>query len=215
MDGRDSNLCAYLRFATEQKGGAVIEGNGGGFGFKGPFPLRHPMVTGWFGETPQMDGAFWWWRTDGEGHELPAIEAAALAAPRGIARPIETPEQMAEHLALCERCYDNIPEGFGDVVFLPAKAILDPRLTAFGVWENDRLVSGCIAFTEGDVCGLYWAATDTEHRGRGYGSETLLACAEASGASSFVGQASRQGLPVWEKLGFSVTHRYVRTLVGG
>lgn len=212
MDDGDANLAAYLRFATAAKGGTVIEGEHG-FGFAAPFPLRHPMVTGWFGEKPEMNGrSYWHWRLEGEGDELPALAADAMPDPRGEAEPIATLEQAREYVSLLERCYQGIPEGMGDMIFLPPEAMLAPPVTAYGIWKDGGLVSAAIAFTT-DVCGLYWVATDPAHEGHGYGPTAALHAARASGLDRYVCQASKKGLPLWEKLGMRRTHTYYRTLV--
>jgi GNAT superfamily N-acetyltransferase len=218
-DSGQANLAAYLRFATAAKGGKISEGDEG-FGFAAPFPLRHPMVTGWLGDDqPRMDvPSFWWWRSSldttlGELHELPALATRTLPPPALDAVPISTASDANQYLVLLERSFENIPTGFGDMIFLPAAAILDERVTAYGVWVAGELAAGAIAFTADDVAGLYWAATDPKHRRQGYGAACALHALRATGAHTFVCQASRDGLPVWERLGFERTHTYARYLI--
>lgn len=220
MNEGDANLAAYLRYSAVARGGTVTEGDEG-FGFQSPFPIRHPMVNGWFGNNPQRNGrAFWLWQHEpgpyGEPHELPALAAPTLDAADGSdIRRVTDRSTAAAFLKLVEASYESIPEGMADMITLPEEALLDDPVATWGLYEGDEMVSGVMTFTVDDVCGFYWAATRPDKRGRGYGTTVVKHAVGAANASLVVCQASREGLSVWERAGMKRTHTYFRYLVDG
>jgi GNAT superfamily N-acetyltransferase len=87
----------------------------------------------------------------------------------------------------------------------------DDRVQTHGLRDGDSFVCVALTLTIGDDIGIHYVATETSHRRRGLASQLLLAImarARLSGLRTATLQASPDGLPVYQKLGF----RQVSTL---
>jgi GNAT superfamily N-acetyltransferase len=233
------NLADYIRFATTMKGGDVVE-TAHGFAFKTRFPLRHPMVTGWF-PTDRVGaegldeayavfggGPFFLWAREwdvelqqaapGEPATLPAImllEVPALDDSADL-RQITTLEAATEYLDVLEESWGYSELGMGDMIFLPPEAFLDDRIIAVGLYEDGRMVAGSTTFMTETSTGSLWTATRKDARGRGLGTIVCthaMKLARDRGASKIVAQASQEGLSAGLKMGWHLTHVYHRFAV--
>jgi ribosomal protein S18 acetylase RimI-like enzyme len=84
-------------------------------------------------------------------------------------------------------------------------ALADPRVRAYGVRAGDAWACVLLALRVDDDVSIQFVATEAEHRRRGLASALMraaLADARADGASTATLQASPDGRPVYERLGF-------------
>lgn len=93
-----------------------------------------------------------------------------------------------------------------DEVLAPLMRALDePRATTHGVRVNDEWACVALMLRVGDDVSVQYVATEAAHRRQGLASRLLLAVLEtarADGARTATLQASPDGLPVYERLGF-------------
>jgi GNAT superfamily N-acetyltransferase len=109
---------------------------------------------------------------------------------------------------LNERAYGDSGT-FGPLV----QALHDDRIRTHGLHDSQAFVCVAMTLEVGDDLSIQYVATEESHRRKGLASKLLLAVmAEARdrGMKSATLQASTEGLPVWERLGF----RQVATLRG-
>jgi GNAT superfamily N-acetyltransferase len=100
-------------------------------------------------------------------------------------------------------------------------ALHDDRVQAHGVRADGGAGWACVALTlrVGDDVSVQYVATEQHHRRRGLASallRTVLDAARTSGARTATLQASPDGLPVYERLGFRRTatlHAHLRVTV--
>jgi GNAT superfamily N-acetyltransferase len=81
----------------------------------------------------------------------------------------------------------------------------DPRAATHGVRVNDEWACVLLTLRVGDDVSVQYVATEQAHRRQGLASRLLLAvlaAARADGMRSATLQASPDGLPVYERLGF-------------
>jgi GNAT superfamily N-acetyltransferase len=123
----------------------------------------------------------------------PVIDAAGLAAfaePFGSAFGI-TPDALASVIA-----------AFADFA---ASGVAD-ELHHWVGYAGDRPVAAASTLIRDGIAGLYDVSTVADARGRGYGRALSLAAlhgAAAAGASHAILHASPDGLPIYERLGFT------------
>lgn len=109
---------------------------------------------------------------------------------------------------LNERAYDDVGV-FGALVC----GLRDDRVRTYGLCDGGVFVCVALTLTVGDDLGIHFVATEGSHRRRGLASGlvvAVLSAAREAGLRSATLQASAEGLPVWERLGF----RRVATLRG-
>ncbi|HSN98889.1 MAG TPA: GNAT family N-acetyltransferase [Candidatus Nanopelagicales bacterium] len=135
-----------------------------------------------------------------------ALDAPALAL-AARAPDIEEPS-LAVLGDMNERAYND----FG--TFAPlVRELRDDRIRVHGLRDAGAFVCVALTFALGDDLGIHYVATEATHRRRGLASRlvlALLAAARDAGQRTATLQASADGLPVWERLGF----RRVATLRG-
>ena len=85
-----------------------------------------------------------------------------------------------------------------------------PGFTAYLGLVDGTPVATSGTFVSGEVAGVYNVATLAEHRGRGYGAALTWAAATGGGpqATLSILQSSKEGQPVYERMGFVVGDRY-------
>jgi GNAT superfamily N-acetyltransferase len=113
----------------------------------------------------------------------------------------------ADQLAEAERV---MVEGFPLRSFRPLTtgAALPPRLLAtpgFDVWlgyRNDRPAAAGYTFDDGDAVGVYWLATQAEHRSAGMGRAVLATALATAPDRPWTLVATDAGRPLYESLGF-------------
>ena len=143
------------------------------------------------------------------GRELDAALSPSLppSLPPGLT--LEWPEDMDEVLTLNERCYAP-----GSMDFLASwrRPPLDPRMRAVLVCEGGRALSAGFTFEHEDAAGVYMIATHPEARRRGLGvrvMEALHADTLARGRRLVVLQASVDGLPLYQGLGYRALGEWI------
>jgi GNAT superfamily N-acetyltransferase len=134
-----------------------------------------------------------------------ALPAAipAVAAPLSIER-VRTASQFA---AFRETAFRGF--GFPPTIahlFLPDRMLAMSQVRMFAGLVAGEVVATSLMIATGSVAGIYWVATLEGHRGRGHGAALTWA---AAGAGSEFGctlaslQASKQGRPVYARMGFA------------
>jgi GNAT superfamily N-acetyltransferase len=99
-----------------------------------------------------------------------------------------------------ERAYDD-PGFFSAFV----QTLRDDRARVHGLRENGAFACVALTFAVGDDLGIHFVATEAEHRRRGLATRlvrALLTAARDEGMRTATLQASADGLPVWERIGF-------------
>ncbi|MFB6722849.1 GNAT family N-acetyltransferase [Kribbella sp. NPDC056345] len=99
--------------------------------------------------------------------------------------------------------------------FASSGALLAPEAAAFVVRVEGRPVACAMAVMSGSGAGVYWVATCTDFRRRGYGELATRAAVRAafeSGARVVTLQSTELGLPVYRRLGFVPFTSYARYL---
>jgi len=99
-----------------------------------------------------------------------------------------------------DRAYDQF-EALGPLI----RALDDGRATTHGLREDGTWACVTLTLRVGDDISIQYVATEAAHRRRGLASRLLLAvmaAARADGARTATLQASPDGLPVYERLGF-------------
>jgi GNAT superfamily N-acetyltransferase len=130
----------------------------------------------------------------------------------GLQCRILAPDDVQQHLRVVCNIFD--------LDFAEAAAFFTPQVMSDdGVYAMVGEVNGVIVCT--GVCvlvdewaGLFSIGTVAEHRGHGYGAAITAACAHlgySRGASAAVLQSSPMGLPVYERMGFTVQESWSRS----
>ncbi|MBO0932346.1 GNAT family N-acetyltransferase [Fibrella aquatilis] len=135
------------------------------------------------------------------------LDDPALLALGNGAQTVDTPSLRLLG-DLNERAYGETG-GFTPLV----SALQDERIRAYGLKDNGSFVCVALTLTVGDDLSIHYVATEADYRRRGLASQlvlSLLAKARGEGLKTATLQASEEGLPVWERLGF----RQVATLRG-
>jgi ribosomal protein S18 acetylase RimI-like enzyme len=124
----------------------------------------------------------------------------ALAALEPVA-PVEVEEpSLADVGAINDRAYGQV-EQLAPLV----RALRDDRILTHGLQVDGTLACVALTLRIGDDISIQYVATEDRFRRRGLASRLLLAVmsrAAATGATSATLQASPDGLPVYERLGF-------------
>ncbi len=109
---------------------------------------------------------------------------------------------------LNERAYNEVGT-FGPLI----RALRDDRVRTYGLRDRGAFVCVALTLAVGDDVSIQYVATEATHRRRGLASQllrALLSAARDEGLQSATLQASPDGLPVYERLGF----RRIATLRG-
>ncbi len=174
-------------------------------------PLGQPAPA----DDPQLPHCLWTIENAAAGR----VEVPEIATPcMGVAlddpdlRPLSQIRVESPSLAIIgelnERAYDDAGT-FGPLI----EAASDARIRTSGVRVGDSFVCVALTLDVDDDLGIHYVATDAGHWRRGLASQlvrTIMADAQTRGMRTATLQASNDGLPVWERLGF----RRVATLRG-
>jgi len=172
-------------------------------------------VTVPLGQTPPMDepglpSCVWTAESAVDGR----VEAPDIATPcmgmelRGLQEPRMLPAgyafgevDMRTLGELNEAAYEQEAGSFTPLI----ANVSDARVDALGiVYEGTFVCAGLCLRIDGDA-GIHFVATAAAHQKRGLASALVLALlqrAKAAGCTTTSLQASPDGLPVWQKLGF-------------
>ncbi|MFK4085151.1 GNAT family N-acetyltransferase [Kribbella sp. NPDC020789] len=97
-------------------------------------------------------------------------------------------------------------------------ALLAPDAAGFVVRADGRPVACAMTVVSGHEAGVYWVATCSDSRRRGYGELATRAAVRAGfehGARVVTLQSTEQGLPLYRKLGFEPFTTYPRYVAPG
>lgn len=125
-----------------------------------------------------------------------ALDALEPVAPVAVDEP-----SLAELGEVNDRAYGQV-EQLAPLV----RALRDDRIRTHGVRVDGAFACVALTLRIGDDISVQYVATEREHRRQGLASRLLLAVmagARATGATSATLQASPDGLPVYERLGFA------------
>jgi GNAT superfamily N-acetyltransferase len=139
------------------------------------------------------------------GDELPGLDMPCMAlvldrVPDGPRAPSEPPP-LAVVGALNDRAYGQ-PDRLAPLI----AALDDDRIRAYGVRRDGDWACVLLALRIGQDVSIQYVATEEAHRRQGLASallRTALADAHATGATTATLQASPDGRPVYERLGFA------------
>ncbi len=104
----------------------------------------------------------------------------------------------------------GMPVEFVQAAFAPALLDIEP-FTALLALVDGAPASTSAVYVTGEIAGVYNVATTPAMRGRGVGAAVTwaaVAAGAASGATRSVLQASAEGAPVYERMGFTTPDRY-------
>ena len=107
---------------------------------------------------------------------------------------------LTEVGAINDRAYGQ-DDALGPLV----RALQDDRVTTHGARVDGETVCVALTLRVGDDVSIQYVATEQDHRGRGLASRLLIDImnnARATGATTATLQASPDGRPVYERLGF-------------
>jgi ribosomal protein S18 acetylase RimI-like enzyme len=93
------------------------------------------------------------------------------------------------------------------------QTLRDERIRTYGLKDAQKFICVAMTIMVGDDLSVHYVATEESHRRQGLASrlvQCILNEAQAQGLQSATLQASADGLPVWERLGF----RKVTTMRG-
>lgn len=148
------------------------------------------------------------WATDGA--IAGRVEEPGIAMPcLGLALDAldgDVPEVTVERPSLAvvgelnDRAYDQ-HEALGPLI----RALDDPRVRTHGLRVDGEWACVALTLQVGDDASVQYVATEAAHRRQGLASRLLLAvlhAARADGIATATLQASPDGLPVYERLGF-------------
>lgn len=100
--------------------------------------------------------------------------------------------------------------------FASPGALLAPEVAAFVLLVDARPVACAMIVVSGQEAGVYWVATRSDARRRGFGEIVTRAAVRAGfehGARVVVLQSSELGLPLYRRLGFEPFSEYLRFLL--
>ncbi len=81
----------------------------------------------------------------------------------------------------------------------------------FGLWHQETLVSTALLYLDQGIAGLYFIATRSSARGKGFGYAVVSAAIDyglSQGISKFVLHSTPMGIPLYRKLGFVANATY-------
>jgi len=147
--------------------------------------------------------------------ETPGMILAPLhESPRPPARleirRVEGPEDLAAFQRIAFEAF-GLPAELG-AAYLTEQLLALPQVCGYLGCDDGEPVATSLLFTTGDVAGIYWVATASEQRGRGFGEALTWAAVRggrARGARLASLQASALGEPVYARMGFETPIRYV------
>jgi ribosomal protein S18 acetylase RimI-like enzyme len=132
--------------------------------------------------------------------DMPCMALVLDGAPDGPRADAQAPPLDVVG-ALNDRAYGQ-PERLAPLI----SALDDPRITTYGVRVAAAWACVLLTLRIGDDVSIQYVATEAEHRRRGHAGALVraaLADAVADGATTATLQASPDGRPVYERLGFA------------
>ena len=140
-------------------------------------------------------------RREEAGIAMPCMGLALRALEPTAVAPVEVEEPSLSDVGeINDRAYGQV-----DQLAPLVRALADDRILTHGLRVDGELACVALTLRVGDDISIQYVATEQPFRRRGLASRLLLAVmarAAATGASSATLQASPDGLPVYERLGF-------------
>jgi GNAT superfamily N-acetyltransferase len=126
---------------------------------------------------------------------------------------VEQPEQARDFAEVAARAYASLglpPEVTRRLLGWPERW-LRPHVLAVVAYRSARPASAALAILSHGIAGLYWVATVEEARRQGLGEACTRRVGNAAferGAAWLTLQASRQGEPIYRRMGYREVTRY-------
>jgi hypothetical protein len=155
--------------------------------------------------APALEAAGWRRKGDPVPGMTLALPAAPAPSPAGLV--IEEARTADQLVAFRDATFRGF--GYPETAarfFLGERLLALPNVRLYAGRSGDAVVATSMLITTGDVAGIYWVSTLEEQRGRGYGAALTWAAAaggEQRGCRIASLQASKQGRPVYARMGFA------------
>lgn len=154
-----------------------------------------------------VEDAFTTVRVDGLAtRTLPVMirEPAPVPLPALPVRTVESKEDLAAAERLVVESFDlphHQPYQAGEV--FPECLLDDPTIKIFILYGEGKPVGASLSVRAGETVGVYWVTTLPEFRSRGIGRALMHAALTTFSEVPMTLTASRQGKPLYDKLGFT------------
>jgi hypothetical protein len=125
-------------------------------------------------------------------------------------RKVSTLEELGDFQEAGEKGF-SLPSGTGPYVTTEQTFML-PDIEMFVGYAKGRPACTSMLLRTGVVAGIYWVSTLPEYRDRGFGAAITLRAVlagQAKGCTFASLQASSQGKPVYERIGFENPYNYL------
>jgi GNAT superfamily N-acetyltransferase len=132
--------------------------------------------------------------------------------PAGVAlHVVETREQARSFAAVAVRAYTALASDPLEASFARPEGLLGPHVIAVLATVRGEPAATALAVLSHGIAGVYWVGTTEPHRGRGLGEACTRAVGNAAfarGAPAVTLQATRQGEPIYRRMGYREITRY-------
>jgi ribosomal protein S18 acetylase RimI-like enzyme len=152
--------------------------------------------------------------SDSPGMALSAPTPEQPLAPGARLGFVEDAAGARDFAGVAARSYATLgmPAEVSARLFAAPERMLRPHLITSLAHCDGEPVAAAIAILSHGIAGIYWVGTVESHRRRGLGEACTRAAGNAAfarGAAAVVLQASRQGEPIYRRMGYREITRYV------
>ena len=124
---------------------------------------------------------------------------------------VETVEQARSFASVAIRAYTALASDPLEASLARPEGLLRPHVIAVLATVRGEPAATALAVLSHGIAGVYWVGTTEPHRGRGLGEACTRAVGNAAfarGARAVVLQATRQGEPIYRRMGYREITRY-------
>lgn len=152
------------------------------------------------------------------GSDSPGMLLSAPAAPPSLTsgssvRQVQNELEARDFVEIAAKSYETlqIPSAVTRKLFEHPARWCAPHIRAFVLYEQTLPAAGAMLLWSHGIAGIYWVGCAPQARRRGYAEQLTRALCEyafAHGARLVVLQASREGEPIYRRIGFEEFTRY-------